>query len=296
VRPHVVGDDGAMTDVSLPSRRGGEPLMPQASARSMLLTLVGEMLTDRDDGAWTTALLRVFAGLGIEDFAGRQLLARSAKAGWLTREREGRGVRWRLDRRGRELVEEGVRRSTAYLAADDHWDGRWLMLHVTVPQSQRTTRKRLYGGLGWLGLGNPVPGVWVTPHTERADALARLVGELGLQESAFAIVGEAVDLGMGRVELVDRAWDLADLGATYKRLLAQESTASPPGDPDHLLLSYVDLLNLQQRFMRRDPQLPVELLPEWVGRDAAALFRELRRRWGAGAHRRFWEIVGESAP
>ncbi len=257
--------------------------------------MAGEMLPDRPEGAWTTALLRVLGGLGIEDHAGRQVLARSAAAGWLERERVGRSVRWQLAGHGRELVAEGVRRSETYLAADDGWDRRWLFLYVSVPQQQRTTRKRLYGGLDWLGMGNPTPGLWVSPHNERAPELQRLIADLGLEDTAVAVTGPTAGVGMTDAQLVDRSWDLTELAAQYRRFIDQEADAPEPDGPDAVLLTYLDLLNLQQRFMRRDPQLPSALLPEWVGREAAALLRERRRRWARRAHARFWQIVDESA-
>ena len=262
----------------------------------MLLTVTGEMLKDGDEGAWTVALLRVLSGLGIDDHAGRQVLARSASAGWLERERVGRSVRWHLADRGRTLVDEGVRRSVAYLGGRESWDGRWLVLYVSVPQHRRTTRKRLYGGLTWLGMGNPMPGIWLTPHTERADDLARLIASLDLQDTAFAVTGGTTPIGIADAVIVDRAWDLGDLADRYERFIAQESAAPDPADSDVRLFAYLDLLNLQQRFMRLDPQLPEALMPAWVGRRGAALFAELRSRWSEGAHARFWEIVEEAAP
>lgn len=279
----------------LPSQRGEQPLLPPPSARSLLLTIAGEMLPDRPEGAWTTALLRVLGGLGIEDHAGRQVLARSATAGWLDRERVGRSVRWQLAGHGQELVAEGVRRSATYLAADDAWDGRWLFLFVSVPQQQRTTRKRLYGGLDWLGMGNPTPGLWVSPHNERVPELQRLVTDLGLEDTAVAVTGPTVGVGLSDAEIVERSWDLTDLAGLYRQFIDQVTDAPEPDGPDGILFSYLDLLNLQQRFMRKDPQLPAALLPEWVGREAAALLRDRRRAWARRAHTRFWQIVDESA-
>lgn len=256
--------------------------------------MAGEMLSDRPEGAWTTALLRVLGGLGVEDHAGRQVLARSAASGWLERERVGRAVRWRLAERGRELVAEGVRRSETYLSPQDEWNGHWLVLYVSVPQQQRTTRKRLYGGLDWLGMGNPTPGLWVSPHHERAPELRRLITDLGLEDTAVAVTGPTAGVGMSDPRLVERSWDLSALAAQYRRFLDQESAAPEPTDADGVMLTYLDLLNLQQRFMRRDPQLPAALLPEWVGREGAALLSERRRAWAKRAHDRFWEIVAAS--
>jgi len=280
----------------LPSQRGAEPLLPPPSARSVLLTVVGEMLQGEPEGAWTTALLHVFGGLGVEDHAARQVLARSAAAGWIDRERVGRAVRWRLAPKGEDLVREGVRRSEAYLSGRDDWDGRWLVLHVSVPQQQRTTRKQLYGGLTWLGMGNPTPGVWVSPHTERIDELTRLVAELSLEDTSLAFVGSICDAGIPEDVLVARAWDLSDLEDRYARFLKQEANAPEPEGADGVLLSYLDLLNLQQRFMRLDPQLPEALLPDWIGHEGAALFGTLRGRWSRPAHARFRELVRAHAP
>lgn len=290
---------GAVTATSeypvLLSRRGEPAILPPSSARSLLLTIAGEMLREGREGVWTTALMQVLAGFGVEDHAARQLLSRSASAGWFERERVGRAVRWHLAPRGWELVREGVRRSESYLAPHDTWDGEWLVLFVTVPQQQRTTRKRLYGGLTWLGMGNPTPGVWVTPHTERVEALTRLVSALDLEGTALSIVGTMPDVGMTRDQLVMRAWDLSELESSYKRFL-KAAGGPEPRTPDDVMLCFFDLLNLQQRYMRLDPQLPAAMVPDWVGRDAAEVFRRLRERWGAPAHERFWQIVSEYAP
>jgi phenylacetic acid degradation operon negative regulatory protein len=279
----------------LPSQRGPEPVLPAPSARSVLLTVAGEMLKDSDAGVWTTAFIRVLGGLGIEDHAARQVLSRSAQAGWLERTRSGRAVQWRLAPSGWALVRDGVRRSDAYLAANDRWDGRWLVVHVMVPNEQSTTRKRLHGGLHWLGMGNLCPGLWLTPHTERLEDLRELISSLGLEEATVVVAGTLGQVGVTEPSTVDRAWDLTDLTDRYRRLLRQERTAPDPADRDHLLLSYLDLLNLQQRFMRLDPQLPEALLPDWIGREAAQMFRSRRERWGPAAHNRFWEIVDAAA-
>ncbi|MFF0279382.1 hypothetical protein ACFYSW_03650 [Rhodococcus aetherivorans] len=37
------------------------------------------------------------------------------------------------------------------------------MINVPVPESHRSSRKKLYAALRWAGFGNPTPGVWVTP-------------------------------------------------------------------------------------------------------------------------------------
>lgn len=270
--------------------------LPPPSARSLLLTVVGELMHSSTEEAWTTALLRVLGGLGIEEHAGRQLLARAAAAEWLERERRGRAVHWRLAGRGRGLVSNGIRRSNAYLAGPPSWDGRWLLLFVTVPNQLRTTRKRLYGGLSWLGMGNPLSSVWATPHADRKDDLSELVKSLGLEASSLAVIGPVQATGMTDREIVRDAWDLTGIAESYELLLAQLEDLAEPSDEADVLLTYLRLLNVQQRLMRRDPFLPELLLPEWIGREGAETIRRRREQWAPIAHARWAKIVQECAP
>lgn len=281
------GHDGGVTN--------GESPLPTASARSLLLTVVGEFCFPHDEAVWTSALIRALGGLGIENHAARQAITRSAEAGWLVSERQGRAVRWRLTEQGRAVVEDGLRHTADYLRRPQRWDGRWLILLVSVPQQERTTRKRLYGALSWLRMGNPTPGLWVTPHIDAVDELRDLIARFGLTGSAIGFVGNTQDVGLSDEQIVGQAWDLADLAARYRLFLDQFSHRKP-ADGDEMLFSYLELRNLLQRFMRLDPQLPEELLPGWVGREAAEVFRDAERRWVAPAWAHWREVLAESAP
>lgn len=269
--------------------------LPPASARSLLLTVVGEFGYPQDEPLWTTALIRVLGGLGVEAHAARQAITRSADAGWISSERVGRAVRWRLTQQGREVVEDGFRHVARYLDRPTDWDGQWLVLLVSVPQQERTLRKRLYGGLTWLRMGNPTPGLWLTPHVDTVDELRALIARFGLTDSAISFVGRTEDVGLTDQQIVDRAWDLSELAQSYRALLARYSH-DHPADGDEVLLSYLDVRNLLQRFMRLDPQLPTNLLPDWIGAQAADLIRDRQERWAGPAWERWREIQRESEP
>ncbi len=274
----------------------GQPApLPPPSARSLLLTVVGEFCFPRHDAVWTTALIRVLGGLGVESHAARQAITRSADAGWIVSERHGRAVRWRLTGQGRAVVEDGVRRAAEYLRPSARWDGRWLVLLVSVPQQERTTRKRLYGGLAWLRMGNPMPGLWLTPHVHALDELHALVARFDLAGSAIAFVGQTQDVGLTDEQVVEKAWNLSDLAERYRAFLTQSSDHRPVGGDD-VLFGYLRQRNLLQRFMRLDPQLPEELLPGWVGREAAEVFRARREQWAGAAWTRWEEVLRESEP
>jgi len=72
------------------ARRRG---LGQTSARSLLLTLLGELVLPRDEPVWTQVLIDVLAGLGVESKSARQALARTAAEGLIRSDRAGHRVR-----------------------------------------------------------------------------------------------------------------------------------------------------------------------------------------------------------
>ncbi|WP_297661832.1 PaaX family transcriptional regulator C-terminal domain-containing protein [Pseudonocardia sp.] len=271
------------------------PVVSAGSARSLLLTVLGELVLPVGEPVWTSSLLHVLTGVGVEEQTARQAIARGAAAGWIVGERHGREVRWEITPAGRQLIEEGAQRVYSLSADAPAWDGNWLILLITVPQSLRTVRKKLYGALSWAGFGNPTPSVWLTPHPERAAEARRVVTDLGLRESTLSFTGSSTDVGLSDTEIVQRAWDLDGLVAMYDELLRTYDGVQPePGDP--VLLTHVELVSQWQRFPFVDPQLPEALLPDWIGRRAAAMFQELRTEWYDDAHARWNEVVAETSP
>src|SRR6202046_5662982 len=91
--------------------RPGRPLVSAGSARSQLLTVLGELVMPNGNSVWTSSLLYVLTGLGIEEQTARQAIARGAAAGWITARRQGREVRWELTGAGRRLIETGAGRA-----------------------------------------------------------------------------------------------------------------------------------------------------------------------------------------
>ena len=85
-----------------PKGRAPRPTMSRrrevshASARSLLMTVLGEFVLPRDKPVWTSVLVDVLGILNVEEKSARQALARSAAEGWVVSERMGRRVRWSL--------------------------------------------------------------------------------------------------------------------------------------------------------------------------------------------------------
>ncbi len=255
------------------------------SARSLLLTVLGEFVLPRHEPVWTQTLIDVLSELDVEQKSARQALARTAAEGLLESDRSGRRVRWSLSSSGRRLLTEGAARIYGFGTRTARWDGRWLVLLVSVPESRRQLRHRLRTRLAWAGLGSPTPGVWVTPDPGKQDEVAHVIAELELTEVTSSFVGPFGAIGAER-DVVAQAWDLAGIEAAYADFLDTFGSAAP-STPAEIMTAQIHLVHAWRRFPFLDPALPGELLPAgWAGARAAALFGALHARWNgpAGQH------------
>jgi len=263
------------------------------SARSLLLTVLGEFVHSRDGQVWTGTLVEALGALGIEAKSARQALARTAAEGLLVSSRQGRRVRWSLTGSGERLLTEGTQRIYGFMRQPRVWDGRWLVLTVAVPESQRQLRHRLRTRLTWLGLGSPASGVWVVPDASKEAAVRAVVADLELAGWAFAWAGEATQIG-DPAKLIKAAWDLDDVEKRYVRFVDRFRDMRVGSDRD-AFVQQVLLIQEWRRFPFLDPHLPAELLDhDWPGPAAAAAFHDRHDRW----HRRAqaeWERMADDA-
>jgi phenylacetic acid degradation operon negative regulatory protein len=280
----VVGQGGPRPVVSRRREVSG------GSARSLLTTLLGEYVLPAGEPVWTSTLVDVLAMFEVEEKAARQALARTAAEGWLSSDRVGRRVRWQLTAPGRRLLAEGGERIYGFGSADRHWDGRWLVLLVSVPEAMRDLRHKLRTRLSWAGFGSPTAGVWVTPHPG-AEADAKLIlDELDLSTQAMSFLANYGALGQER-DMVASAWNLTEVAERYESFI-DEFTAPDPRTPDAILRAQTLLVHEWRRFPFLDPQLPNELLPpRWCGTRATALFKDKHMLWREPAQRRWAELA-----
>ena len=264
-----------------------------ASARSLLLTVLGEFVHPRHASVWTATLLEALGALGVEEKSARQALTRTASEDLLTSTRHGRRVLWELTPNGARLLEEGTRRIYGFMRERHPWDGRWLVLSVPIPETQRQLRHRLRTRLTWLGLGSPTSGLWVTPDATKAQDVHAVVRDLGLEAQAFAWVGPASGIGDESRLLAD-AWDLADVEDRYLGFLDEFESRRADG-PRAAFVAQVEMVQEWRRFPFLDPDLPSELLDhDWPGPRAAAAFHDRHGRW----HRRAqaeWDRMDQAA-
>ncbi|MCU1480617.1 MAG: hypothetical protein JWQ19_1403 [Subtercola sp.] len=270
-------------------RKGGHADLTRGSARSLLLTILGELVWHSGEPARTSALLYAMNGVGIEERTARQAIVRGSDSGWIEAHRHGREVSWTLSPSLVQTFAEGSRRVASLSDPFDSWDGRWLVLLVTVPQALRAKRKRLYSDLEWAGFGNPSAGVWLSPHTERRDQVAAVIERLDLTEETMSFLGTADSVGLSEPDIVRRGWDLDAVAEDYEAVLEEFRDPNPqPGDDQ--LFTHIRILSELQRFPFSDPQLPEALLPDWVGRRTARHLQALRASWAADVAQQWQRI------
>lgn len=261
----------------------------------MLLTLLGEFVLPDGGCAWTSAVLAVFARLGVAEKAARQALMRTSGAGWLRAEKIGRRARWQLTPAATAMLTDGARRIYSFGSVLDGtgqpWDGQWVLVQARIPETDRRARHLVRTRLAWAGFGTLGPGLWISPHADREDEAARVLRQAGAAGSAHVFVARRTGLP-GTRAMVAAAWDLPLIEEEYAQFIAGFRA---PGVPADVLVSQFGLVHAWRRFPALDPALPRELLPpRWTGTQAAALFSDRHQRWRPDA-RREWQRLNAGA-
>ena len=260
------------------------------NTRSVLTVAAAEFLLPTGAAAWTSTFLEVLGRFGVQPGTARQALARVAESEpRILRSRAvGRRKRWCLTDEGEQLLRETTTRAYGHPLERPEWDGTWLIVLVSVPENDRSSRYLLRSRLVWAGLGSPAPGVWVGTHTARQGEVEGALALAGIADQARVFVAQHQHLGQMKA-MAEDAWDLEGIGRQYGEFMADfASTAT--GDP---LLRLIELVLGWTRVVLQDPALPPELLPPaWPAPDAAAVFRDRHERWRADALARWQEIDG----
>lgn len=256
------------------------------------MTLLGLYVLPRRTPAWTSTIVEALSADGVEEKAARQALARTAADGWIASERVGRRVRWALTPEGRRLLTEGAERIFGFGHATPAWDGRWLMLLVTVPETRRDLRHRLRTRLTWAGFGTPDAGLWINPDPAREAEAGHVLRDLGLDQGARSFTAAHGGIG-SQAAMVARAWDLSTLEAEYDAFVMRFS-ALTPDTAAATLRAQTRLVHEWRRFRFLDPRLPRELLPaDWSGAKAAEVFHARHAQWYEAAQREWDALDGK---
>lgn len=253
-----------------------------AQPRALIVTVYG--LYGRDAGGWFSiaSLIRLMAGLGVDEPAVRSAMSRLKSRGLLEARRLDGVAGYGVTRRGAAILAEGDRRifDRPRAAAADGW----LLVVFSVPEKERSRRHALRSRLTWLGFGTVAAGAWIAP-AHLADETAQVLEADGM--AGYVSVFRADYLAFGDVtEKVGQWWDLDRLERLYQAFIESAGPVlarwrlggrRPAERPDDAFADYVRVLTAWRRLPFLDPGLPSGLLPaDWRGAQAGELFGELR--------------------
>ena len=255
---------------------------PTDSAKSVLLTVLGEFVLPNGGEVWTGALVDALA---THDYGGqnsRQAIARLKDDGIITSQRLGRKTRWCLTTDGDRLLRAGAERIYQFGQRTDKWDGWWLVILCSVPEVQREKRRRFRARLSFAGFGFISPTVAISPHLDAEPAANQVLAELEITDTAIVLRAQTGTLSPDR-DMLERAWDLKGLSDTYARFLARFTDIEPISPDDHFR-ELVRLVHAWRHFPFSDPEIPLQLLPpDWIGEQGRKLFEAKRRAWSSEA-------------
>lgn len=250
---------------------------PDASARTLLVTIFGDSVAPRGGEVWLGALSRLVEPLGVNDRSVRTSVQRLVAEGLLVNRREGRLSFYSIAPAARHEFWEADRRIYHPRTATP-WDGRWT---VAVESGGLTApdRTALRQQLAWLGFGSLGGPVHVCP-LDRTGELHHLLADLGLGEQVVVFRGEVAAAGRADQDLAEAlTGDLRALEPAWKAFLRRfgplaEDLAATQGrvEPEHAFLTRTLLVHAYRRVVLREPELPAELWPPaWIGEQAYAV-------------------------
>ena len=256
---------------------------PHISARSVLVTILGDAILPVTRSVWLSQLFRLAEPFGFSTRLVRTSLFRLAEEGWVRSKRHGRRSRYVLTPLAeREFADAADR---IYRDHRPALDGEWTLVLFDGTRLSPRERDRLARHLGWHGfvplergvLASPICGVETTRHIldeafpEILPAVARAefsditnLAREGFFSSAFAFDGIEQEY-RGFVD-------------SYEEFRSQCKALSPLD----AYCARTMLIHDLRRINLRTPPVPRELLPNtWPGDEAYTLAAHLYPRLSA---------------
>ncbi|MEM8706265.1 MAG: PaaX family transcriptional regulator C-terminal domain-containing protein [Actinomycetota bacterium] len=247
-------------------------------------------LADRSGVIDAAALYDAASAVGFTDTKLRLALRRLGEAGLIESEGRGRAARWWLTDAG--LAERADDLSWVAMAHRvdhglDRWDGDWHLTAFEVPERQRAARDTLRTLLVELFAAPLGGGLYVSPWPLRIW-IGATIEALGIADRVTHVATPRIDVG-GSAEpatIAARLWPVDELADAYVDFLARWRPVvdDPPTDEAEAVRAAFGASAEIESILRRDPVLPVEMLPaSFGGADARALYRRLLSALGEHA-------------
>ncbi len=268
----------------------------QLPSRALILTVYASYA--RETGGWLSVahLVRLMAGLDVDEEAVRAAVSRLKRRGMLEAQRIDGSPGYALTAAANEILALGDRR--IFFHPSTSVDTGWVLIVFSIPERQggrphvcRSLRKD-------LGFGTVTSGTWIAPAHVREEAVDAIKRQ-GLAN--FVRVFDGRYLGYSDlVHAVAQWWDLNALQSMYRTFIDVHRPVlarwlKGDGSGVDAFVDYVRTLTAWRRLPYLDPGLPRELLPaHWKGGAAATLFERLREVLAEPAARYVTNLVTPS--
>ena len=272
---------------------------PDISARSVLVTVLGDSVLPVTKTLWLSSLFELAEPFGFSERLVRTSMFRLVAERWMTNERIGRRSRYSMTLLAVRESEDADRR--IYGRESDTWDGSWTFALVDTPLMPSTERERIVKHLRWHGFVALGRGLMASPSVAVSSLreLLRLVQPgtvVPIGRSQLDELGTLVEEGF-----FAEVFRTADTEAAYGQFLARYEPWSGPdveaAAPRDAYALRTMLVHELRRIRLRAPDMPAELLPsDWIGNRAYDLAAGLYRRLSPSAARALGEILEVDYP
>ena len=248
-------------------------------AGSLIITLFGDAISQRDRTVWLGSLFTLLAPFGINERLVRTSVYRLVNENWLQADKQGRRSYYALTQSGSKRFDNAFEH--VYQMTTPHWQGSWCL--VFLNQLEQEKRKQIKEELQWLSFGALGNDVLLHPRMNRLDIIA-LLQDWQCQQDVIVMQTESLSEKSPNAlfKQVNESWNLDQLAERYHNFV---TTFSPLNNAIKQHMNLTDqechlartlLIHEYRKIVLRDPQLPDLLLPaDWEGYQARQLCRSL---------------------
>lgn len=260
---------------------------PAVRHQQLIVTLYGLYSREPGSALPVAALVALLGDLGYDAPGVRSAVSRLKAKGILRSTRRDGVAAYELSESLQTVFAEGDQR----IFSDRRHNGAhdWLLALFSVPESQRNLRHRLRSLLTGLGFGTVGAGAWIA-SAGVLDRAREILAKEGMEDFVEFFRGDYLFSGDVRTK-VAQWWDLDAIDSLFAEFLDDYAAADQQwrgivgDDPAQALRSgtdevcldafrfYVPMLTVWRRLPYRDPNLPLEYMPEgWKEPEARRVF------------------------
>ena len=248
-------------------------------ANSLLITLYGDCLAARKAPISLATLIELAGLFGLSPRLVRTSVFRLAADGWFDATKLGRCSFYGLSALGLQSVVHAQRRIYDFKPLP--WDGFWTLALVDA-QLKASTRQHLKRELLWAGFGQLSNNVFAHPHADH-DTLKDIIDSTKTHQQLVVLRAQSMDGYAQRplAKVMHDTFKLAAVGQAWQDFIKRFAPVEPDAaglSPANAFFTRTLLIHEYRKVLLRDPQLPVDLLPDnWSGNNARALCGALYR-------------------